>query len=288
MEQITLKGIKLRLYPNREQQDQLSQMFGNNRFVWNLMLDGINTRYRNNPSFHVPSGFSMNHMLKALKVEYPFLVENDSSSLQVTCQNLAQAWKMFFASKHGKPRFHSRKMIYQSYTGKSTIKVVTKRYLKIPKLGYIKSSKTGQLNDCQIKRYTVSHDPDGRYYISLNVETDIDELPRANRMVGIDVGLTYLAITSDGDKYATFKASWLEKQGTNWQRKYSKRKHRATVAVRQWNHNSNHLEQMDLDDYQNWQKARQTKSRYQAKIANNRKDYLLVLNNYDVLLGKKV
>ncbi|MCP9317272.1 helix-turn-helix domain-containing protein, partial [Lactobacillus helveticus] len=29
-----LKGIKLRLYPNRTQQNQLEQMFGNDRFVW--------------------------------------------------------------------------------------------------------------------------------------------------------------------------------------------------------------------------------------------------------------
>ncbi|PTS33833.1 helix-turn-helix domain-containing protein, partial [Lactobacillus helveticus] len=28
-----LKGIKLRLYPNRTQQNQLEQMFGNDRFV---------------------------------------------------------------------------------------------------------------------------------------------------------------------------------------------------------------------------------------------------------------
>ncbi|MCT3404378.1 transposase, partial [Lactobacillus helveticus] len=27
-----LKGIKLRLYPNRTQQNQLEQMFGNDRF----------------------------------------------------------------------------------------------------------------------------------------------------------------------------------------------------------------------------------------------------------------
>ncbi|KGL03537.1 hypothetical protein NB98_07530, partial [Lactobacillus helveticus] len=30
-----LKGIKLRLYPNKIQQGQLEQMFGNDRFVWN-------------------------------------------------------------------------------------------------------------------------------------------------------------------------------------------------------------------------------------------------------------
>lgn len=31
---------------------------------------------------------------------------------------------------------------------------------------------------------------------------------------------------------------------------------------------------MELDDYQNWQRAKQIKAKYQAKIANKRKDYL--------------
>ncbi|AFR21534.1 transposase [Lactobacillus helveticus R0052] len=43
-----LKGIKLRLYPNRTQQNQLEQMFGNDRFVWNQMLAMMNERYQNN------------------------------------------------------------------------------------------------------------------------------------------------------------------------------------------------------------------------------------------------
>ncbi|MCT3419648.1 transposase, partial [Lactobacillus helveticus] len=37
-----LKGIKLRPYPNRTQQNQLEQMFGNDRFVWNQMLAMMN------------------------------------------------------------------------------------------------------------------------------------------------------------------------------------------------------------------------------------------------------
>jgi putative transposase len=43
-----LKGIKLRLYPNHNQQDQLWQMFSNDRFVWNQMLGMMKERYKNN------------------------------------------------------------------------------------------------------------------------------------------------------------------------------------------------------------------------------------------------
>ncbi|MEY8572645.1 helix-turn-helix domain-containing protein, partial [Lactobacillus intestinalis] len=40
-----LTGIKLRLYPNQTQMGQLWQMFGNDRFVWNKMIDMMNERY---------------------------------------------------------------------------------------------------------------------------------------------------------------------------------------------------------------------------------------------------
>ena len=233
-----LKGIKLRLYPNKAQQEQLWQMFGNNRFVWNQMLAMAKQRYVNNPSSPFVNGYQMDTLLKPLKQEYPFLKASDSTSLQVANHNLAQAFKMLFKHQGGYPRFKSRKAVKQAYTGKSMVKVVAKRYLKLPKLGLIKSSKTNCLASCKIKRYTVSYDLTGRYYLSLQVEAPVlAPLPKSGKAVGLDVGIADLAISSDGIKYGTFNAHWTEKQVTKWQAKYAKRKHRATVAVRQWNHN---------------------------------------------------
>lgn len=153
-----IKGIKLRLYPNKIQQDQLYQMFGNDRFVWNKMLEMMNNRYYNNKNLPFLGKFTLNYLLKPLKQEYPFLKASDSSSLQLVNEYLVQAWKNFFndkAGRFGKPRFHSRKYPRQSYTGKSTVKIAGKRYLKLPKLGFIKTSKTSLLNKAKIKRYTV-------------------------------------------------------------------------------------------------------------------------------------
>lgn len=269
-----IKGVKLRLYPNQTQQNQLLQMFGNDRFVWNQMLSMAKDRYSNNPSSRFIREYEMDVLLKTLKQEYPFLKESDSTSLQVVNHNLDQAFQKLFKHQGGYPHFKSRRASKQSYTGKSTITVVAKRYIKLPKLGFIKTSKTNQLNNVKVKRYTVSYDTTGRYYLSLQVETEIDKLPKTGAIVGVEVGVADLAITSDGVKYGAFDAKWLEKQSTNWQRKYSKRRHKAITYVRQWNHNSNHLEQMELDDYQNWKRARKIKARYQQKIANKRKDHL--------------
>lgn len=84
-----LKGIKLRLYPNKQQQAQLCQMFGNDRFVWNQMLDMAKQRYQNNPSSQFVDQYGMDVLLKPL----PFLKRSDSTSLQVVNHNLYQAFQ---------------------------------------------------------------------------------------------------------------------------------------------------------------------------------------------------
>ena len=283
-----LKGIKLRLYPNKTQQDQLGQMFGNDRFVWNQMLAMATARYQNNPKSKFITEYGMDALLKQLKIEYPFLKQSDSTSLQVVNHNLDQAFKRLFKHRGGYPRFKSRKACKQSYTGKSSVKMIAKRYIRLPKVGYIKTSKTDSLHDCKIKRYTISLEPTGKYYLSLQVEKDIKPLPKTGKHVGIDMGVADLAITSDQKKYAKFSATWYEKQVIIWQSKFSKRKHNVFVKVCQYNNTYKNIRQT-IDDYVNWQKARKQKAVYQAKIANKRKDYLHkittnLVKQYDVIV----
>ena len=151
-----IKGIKLRIYPNAQQKAQLWQMFGNDRKVWNLMLNMAKQRYQNNPSSHFVNEYGMNYLLKRLKQEYPYLKASDSTSFLVVNHNLAQAFKMLFKHQGGYPRFKSRRAIRQAYTGRSICQVLAKRRVKLPKLGSIRTSKTNQLNNGKIKRYTVS------------------------------------------------------------------------------------------------------------------------------------
>ena len=283
------KGVKLRLYPTKHQQAQLWQMFGNDRFVWNQMLDMAKKRYQNNPSSYFIDEYGMNYLLPRLKEEHPYLKDSDSQSLKVVCHNLAQAFKMLFKHKGGYPHFKSRHTDKQSYTGRGEYcTVVAKRRMKLPKIGSIRTSKTTQAVNSKIKRYTVSYDSTGRYYLSLTVETDAPEaLPKTGKAIGIDVGIADLAISSDGVKYGIFNAKWLEKQATKWQSRFSKRKHQATVAACQWNH-KHKMTKISVDDYQNWQRAKKQKTRYQQRISNKRKDYLhklttALVKKYDVI-----
>ena len=284
-----LKGVKLRIYPNKKQREQLDIMFGNSRFIWNNMLAMMNERYQNNKDLPMLKAYDLDNLLKPLKVEYPFLKESDSSALQVDCQSLYQAWKNFFKSGFGKPRFKSKKFYKQSYTGKSTIHIVAKRYMKLPKLGFIKTSKTSQLTDCRIKRYTLSYDTTGRYHLSLQVECENQTLwLKTNKAVGLDLGIADLAISSDGIKYDTFHVEDLERKANLWQRKFSKRRHQAKVCIESDKY-SKVLVPRDFNDFKNLQKAQRNKARLQAKIANTRKDYLhklttMLVKQYDTIV----
>ena len=284
----TLIGIKLRLYPNAMQRAQLAQMFGNNR-----LLNMQNQRYHNNPSAPYINGYGMNYLITQLKKEYPFLKESDSSSLQVVAQNLDQTFQGLFNHCNGHPKFKSRHNYKQSYSGKSKLKVIKKRRMKLPKLGEIKTSKTSQLTrfaDYKIKRYTVTLDSDNRYYLSLIVKAEIKPLPKTNKVVGIDLGLSNLIVQSDDtEPVRPFVHNELDQKIKQSQRKFDRRKNQAIVDVRQFNHNHPKLPAMDKTDYQNWQKERVHKARLQRHLANMRNDYLQkattkLVRNYDVIV----
>ncbi len=109
-----IKGVKLRLYPNSQQREQLWQMFGNDRFVWNQILAMVKERYQNNLSSHFVNEYGMNYLLKRLKQEYPFLKASDSTSFLVVNHNLTQVFRMLFKHQGGYPRFKSRHAIRQT------------------------------------------------------------------------------------------------------------------------------------------------------------------------------
>ena len=116
-----LKGMKLKAYPNCEQRQTLFCMFGNQRFVWNQMLNMLNERYENNKKSFFPSSYELDLCVTQLKREYSFLSISDSTALQVVDKQLIDAFKRFFKRIGGHPNFHSRKASKKSFTGKSKI-----------------------------------------------------------------------------------------------------------------------------------------------------------------------
>lgn len=276
---MTLKGIKVRIYPNQEQQLKIKLNFGYNRFVWNQMLNMMITRHENNPEAKFLNAFALNNLLPALKTEYPWLKDAESTSLQATNKDLVEAYKKFFREHKGFPKFKSRKFPKQSYrtvVSRKSVHLVDKNHIKLPKIGVMKF-KSGRKVTGKIKNATIRLSSTGKYYAVLLVDTEVAELPKTNNTVGIDMGVADLMITSDGFKYPTIRFDkLLSKKKHYWEKRLARRRLQAKKEIA-WDKHLKVLEPRELSDFKNYQKAKLMVAKYSEKIANQRNNYLHTL-----------
>ncbi|XWK88556.1 MAG: helix-turn-helix domain-containing protein [Phormidium sp.] len=103
-----LTALKVRLYPNKEQQIALAPNFGCCRFVWNYYLNKSNTQYQ-----ETGKGLTYCDMAKDLTQlkkdeDFLWLKEASSSALQQSLKNLEAAFKNFFEHRSKFPKFKSK------------------------------------------------------------------------------------------------------------------------------------------------------------------------------------
>ena len=284
-----LKGMKLKAYPNCEQRQTLFCMFGNQRFVWNQMLNMLNERYENNKKSSFPSSYELELCVTQLKREYLFLSISDSTALQVVDKQLIDAFKRFFKRIGGHPNFHSRKASKKSFTGKGKVQVVSKHYVKIPKLGYLKVSNTAGIQNHKIKRYTVSFNSTGKFFLSVNYEDENQAFDKTENAVGIDLNTGELAVFSDETRIPSLNLKPLERKLRVEQRKLSRRYLRAKVEMDFDKAFKSKDKQRDLFDFSNYQRQKRVVARIHEKIRNKRRDYIQkittnIVKNYDTIV----
>lgn len=285
------KGIKLKIYPNLEQQAQIIENFGAVRFVWNEMLNMQIERYQNNKQAPFLNGYAMMTLLTTLKKEYPWLKQADSTSLQDTCQTLAKAFQRFFKKISYYPRFKSRKYPKQSFMIKNinyNIKILNEHYLKLPKLGIVKYR--GQVITDKIKHVVIKRSATGRYYVIFLVDCENQaSIQKTQQAVGLDFGVADLIITSAGFKYPTLQIDKkLLYQRQIWERKLARRRDLAKKAIA-WDHHQKVTNPRTLADFKNYVKAKEMVAKYHEKIANQRQDYLQkitteLVKQYDIIV----
>lgn len=201
-----LVAYKYRIYPTQEQQVLLSKTFGSKRVIFNHYLNEQKERHKNNEK-HL-SNYDINKDITKLKETKKWLREVDSIALQMAAEDLSVAYDNFFKSMTGKrkapkislPKFKS-KHSRQSYRTRG-VRLNKDGTLQIPKLKATKAVIHRPIPaGYTIKSTTISKNPDGRYYASILVETELQLQPMTSKEVGCDVGLKDLLITSDGIKF---------------------------------------------------------------------------------------
>uniref|UniRef100_UPI0011250BE8 RNA-guided endonuclease TnpB family protein n=1 Tax=Bacillus cereus TaxID=1396 RepID=UPI0011250BE8 len=236
------KAYKFRIYPNKAKAILINKRIGCSRFVFNHFLSLWDHAYKE-------TGKGLTYgtclaKLPAMKKEFVWLKEEDSIAIQSSVRNLADAYT----------RFKSKKNNVQSYTTKQTnenIAVVGNK-IKLPKLGLVQFAKIREVEG-RIVNTTVRRNPSGRYFVSLLVETEVQELPKTSSYIGMDVGLKNFAILSDGTTYKNpefFRS--LEEKFAKAQRVLSRR----------------------MKGSSRWNKQRVKVARIHEYILDARKDYL--------------
>ena len=198
-----LTATKIRIYPNAVQADKLAKAFGCARWYWNNSLAETQKVYQETGKGL--GQYQLNARLPKLKSEIEWLGETHSQVLQSVSLHLSRAFVNFFERRAQYPQFKSKHR-KQSIQYPQGVKVVDACKVYLPKIGHVKAIVHRELAG-SIKTVTVSKDPSGKYFASILCENLVamPDISLNGKILGIDVGLTDLAVTSDGSKFANPK-----------------------------------------------------------------------------------
>ena len=262
------KSYKFRLYPTEEQMVLFDKTFGCSRFIWNQMLaDKI--------QYYKETGQTLKNTPAQYKKDYSWLKEVDSLALCNVQLNLQKAYKNFFQSNFGFPKFKSKRhhQSYQTNNQTGTIAIESGK-VKLPKIGWVRLKQHREMTGL-IKSATISMTATGKYFISILCETDIQPYPKTKSSVGIDLGLSHFAIISTGEKIENPR--FLISASKKLRREQKILSRRGLLAKQRGK---------SLDDCSNYQKQRLKVARLYEKISNQRKDFLhklstSIIKNHD-------
>jgi putative transposase len=244
--------VKVRLYPTPEQKHSLAKAFGSCRWLWNYCL-GENNRIYQETGKGI-SAITMKKWIPVLKKQEDtqWLKETYSQCLQSSIINLGIAYKNFFEKRGGYPQFKS-KYGQQSLQYPQNVKLLNDA-LYFPMLGEIKANLHRQFEG-ELKTVTVTKTKTDKYYASLLFDDGLPEatVSREGKAIGVDLGLTHFAITSDGSKFEN--PCHFKKHERNFKRKQQKLSHKTKGSHSRI-------------------KAKRLVARAHEKISNARQDFL--------------
>ena len=233
-----LRAVKIRLYPNKTQEQTLNKVLGCYRFVYNQMLAQKQNAYRTDKTNLKVTDLSKWFHGTLLKDEqYSWLKEQNTKVMKQAIRQMDGAYRNFFKQHNGFPKFKSKKdkqsalFPYDAISKHNTFE--TRHISLTTPLKNIKF-RCSDLYFSRLKKYnknirsaTLSKTKSGNFFLSILIEMDDVELKKfehTNKQVGIDLGVKDFVITSDGEVFENkhfFKKK--EKQIKKLQRQLSKK-----------------------------------------------------------------
>ena len=210
-----LRAIKIRLYPNKEQEQKLNKTLGCYRFVYNHML-AIKQEAYNKDKTNLGLCELSKYLLGTLRKDeqYAWLKEENTKVMQQAIRQMLTAYDRFFKYNDGFPKFKSKKdkqsalFPLQAISRRNTFEtrnITLTQSLKNIKFRcsylYLRRLQKYSKN---IRSATLSKSKSGNYLLSILIEMEDTELKRfehTDKQVGIDLGVKDFVITSDGEVF---------------------------------------------------------------------------------------
>ena len=233
-----LRAIKIRLYPNKTQEQTLNKVLGCYRFVYNQMLARKQNAYKTNKTNLKVTDLSKWFHGTLLKDEqYTWLKEQNTKVMKQAIRQMDGAYQKFFKQHNGFPKFKTKKdkqsalFPYEAISKHNTFE--TRHISLTTPLKNIKF-RCSDLYFSRLQKYnknirsaTLSKTKSGNFFLSILIEmkdTELKKFEHTNEQVGIDLGVKDFVITSDGEVFENkhfFKKE--EKQIKKLQRQLSKK-----------------------------------------------------------------
>ena len=196
---MTKRAYKYRFYPTPEQEQFLAKTFGCVRFVYNAVLNYRKEAFeeRGEKIGYGAANAELSRMKKA--EDTAFLNEVSSVPLQQCLRHQQTAFKNFFEGRARYPRFKSKRHRQSAEFTRSAFKYRNGQ-LFLAKCKEPLAIRWSRELPSEPSTVTVSKDTAGRYFVSCLCEFKPEELSVTAKMVGIDLGLNDLFVTSDGHR----------------------------------------------------------------------------------------
>ncbi len=253
-------AVKCRIYPTEEQKEIFKRQFGCCRFVYNNVLDWMNFYYRiTKRSMSIENAKKLLPFLKR-SVQFGFLKEANSQSLQSSVLNLGHSFSKFLSGNGGKPRFKKKGGRQCFEIPQNFLLKKSKRgndFLLIPKTKLGIKIKIHRKIVGEVRHIHISVDPDEKYYASLNCRKEeycvkVVDPDMSRKTIGYDLGFLHLLVDNNGHK----------KEAPKFFREGEKK-----LAREQRKHSNKRL------GSKNKEKSRLKVARVHSKIKNKRKDF---------------
>ncbi|WP_395144249.1 RNA-guided endonuclease InsQ/TnpB family protein [Moraxella atlantae] len=278
-----IRGHIIRLDPTDKQATYFAKACGVARLAYNWALAEWQNQYKLDKAYrddclangieidtsklNKPSQGKLRKQLNAIKrTQFPFMLEVTKCSPQLAIMQLGDAFKRFFKGEAKYPKFRKKGVDDRFSLSNDQFRIDQNR-IKIPNLGWVKMREnlrhTGKILSAKVFKRGEN------WFVSIAVElkTITNHLPKTGKAVGIDLGITDLAVLSDGTKIQAPKPLKQQLQKLKRLSKQLSRKQKGS---------------------NNRAKAKTKLSRLHAKISNIRQDFshkltTQLVKSYDVI-----